>query len=307
MARQLLGVLIGLSLPFFLSNCHKSTDPFSEEDKETSNNESAQESTTNELDDIATSILNSSPISGAAGGKTSATPDDRFSCDGTTIVFSNVNAEKTTGVVTVTFGPDGCTDKKGNVRKGTIVITWSGGRWFQAGSTHTMSLVGYSINDVAIDGSQTVTCIAYRQFPLSVSWSISSDHKATWPDGTSATRSVHKIRKWDHTATEDTFTLTDGILPNGQPAISSAEGKNRHGSTYKVYITSPMIYLGSCAKSNKVFIPVKGQKVVTAIGISGKTRSFTMDYGSGACDNTYTVSTGTIVRTLTAKNDSSGD
>jgi len=26
--------------------------------------------------------------------------------------------------------PDGCTDARGNVRKGQITISWSGGRWF---------------------------------------------------------------------------------------------------------------------------------------------------------------------------------
>jgi hypothetical protein len=306
-ARQLFGLSIALLLPFFFSNCHKFNDPFSEEDKETSNNESAQECTTNELDDIATSILNSSPDSGSAGGRENVTPDDRFSCPGTTIVFSNVSADKTSGVVTITFGPDGCVDKKGNTRKGIIIINWWGGRWYQKGSTHKVKLVDYTINDVTIDGSQTVTCTDYQQFPLSVTWNIASNHTATWPDGTYATRSVHKTRKWVHTATEDTFTLTNGILSNGAPAVNSAEGTNRHGVTFKVYITSPLVYIGSCAKANKVFIPVQGQKVVTAIGSSGKTKSFTMDYGGGACDNTYTVTTGTTVRTLTAKNDSSGD
>ena len=73
------------------------------------------------------------------------------------------------------------------------------------------------------------------------------------------------------------------------------------------YFPGPLVYLGSCAKSSKVFIPVRGQKVITAIGSSGKIKSFTMDYGTGVCDNSYTVTSGTTVRILTAKNDSSGD
>ena len=299
--KQTFNILLLAAASLFFSHCNKSTDPFSNEDKQTSNNESTQESTTNELDDIATSILNSSPISGSPGRVTGAL-DDRFSCNGTTIVFSNVTTDKSAGTVTLTFPADGCADNKGNVRKGSIVIAWSGGRWFKVGSVHSVTLIDYSINDVAISGSQTETCTAFKELPLSVTWTITSNHKATWPDGSSATRKVNKTRRWDHMASEDTYTVTDGTSGN-----YLAEGTNRHGSTFKIYITSPLIYLGSCAKANKVFIPVKGEKVITAISSKGRSKSLTIDFGNGSCDNTYTVTSGTTVRTFTAKNDSSGD
>src|SRR4051812_4243805 len=163
-------------------SCNKINELFSSEDKEVSDNESAQESTVNELDDMATSILNSSAQSGSAGGRT-AMIDDRFACAGVDITFTGVNADKTAGVVTITFPTAGCTDKKGNVRKGTMIVTWSGGRWFKPGSTYTIKLDGYSINDIDITGSQTVTCKEYKATPLTVTWSISAKHTAVWPDG----------------------------------------------------------------------------------------------------------------------------
>src|ERR1044071_1083186 len=83
----------------FLS-CNKISDLFSSEDKEVSDNESAQESTVNELDDMATSVLNNRAASGSAGGRT-AIIDDRFMC--ANVVFTDVNADKTAGTVTVTF------------------------------------------------------------------------------------------------------------------------------------------------------------------------------------------------------------
>lgn len=301
MIKSTFHILLLAAASLFLSQCNKSTDPFSIEDKQTSNNESTQESTTNELDDIGTSILNSSPISGSPG-RVTGTLDDRFSCDGTTIVFSNVSADNSSGTVTLTFPPDGCTDKKGNVRKGSIVINWSGGRWYKVGSVHSVTLSDYSINAVAISGSQTEKCTVFKELPLCVTWTIKSSHKATWPDGSSATRKVNKTRKWEHSASEDTYTVTNGASSN-----YSAEGTNRHGRTFKVYITSPLFYLGSCAKANKIFIPVKGEKVITVIGSTGTTKSLTIDFGNGICDNMYTVTSGTRVRTLTAKNDSSGD
>src|SRR4051812_37710577 len=125
-------------------SCNKINELFSSEDKEVSDNESAQESTVNELDDMATSVLNSSSISGSAGGRT-AMVDDRFTC--ADVVFTDVNADKTWGVVTITFPASGCADKKGNIRKGTMIISWAGGRWFKPGSKYTIKLDGYSIND----------------------------------------------------------------------------------------------------------------------------------------------------------------
>ncbi len=296
--------LLFLSLAIACSNltsCTKDSDSLSNEDSQTSNNESTQESIIDELDDMATSILNNSTMSGAAGGHI-INVDDRFGCDNTTIDFSSVGADKTWGTATITFPVNGCTDKKGNVRKGSIVISWKGGKWFNPGSTHTVTMKDYSINDVVVVGSQKVTCTAYKANPLSVTWTINADHTSLWPDGSTAKRILNKTRKWDHTPSEDTYTVS-----NGPSSMISSEGTNRHGKVYKVYITTPLVYLGSCAKSNKVFIPVKGEKVVTRVSTSGITKSFTINYGDGNCDNAYTVTSGAITKTLTAKNDSSND
>ncbi|HWA35926.1 MAG TPA: hypothetical protein VG737_17405 [Cyclobacteriaceae bacterium] len=289
--------LIAVSVTFL--SCNKINDLFSTEDKEVSDNESAQESTVNELDDMATSVLNGSSVSGSAGGRT-ALADDRFAC--ADIAFSDVNADKTEGVVTITFPANGCQDKKGNVRKGKITIAWTGGRWFKPGSSYTIKLDGYSINDIDITGGSTVLCTDYKANPLTVNWSITAKHTAVWPDGSTATRSVHRNRKWEHTATDDIFTVTNA--PSG---ITCAEGTNRHGFSYKVFITTPLVYVGSCARASKVFIPLSGEKVITCNSKNGKTKSLTINYGVGECDNSYTATVGNISKTLTAKNDSSGD
>ena len=132
-----------------MSSCTKNSDSLSIEESQTSNNESTQEAIIDELDDMATSILNNSSISGSAGGRL-ITVDDRFGCDNTTINFSSVGADKTWGTATITFPVNGCTDRKGNVRKGSIVITWKGGKWFNPGSTHTVTMKDYSINEVTV-------------------------------------------------------------------------------------------------------------------------------------------------------------
>ena len=250
---------------------------------------------------MTTTVLENSPDSGAPGGHTLTLTDDRF-CSGTTINFYDVNPDKTSGKAVITFGPDGCTDKKGNIRKGIIKIAWWGGRWFNQGSTVSVTLENYSINDVEITGTRTTICKSFTMSPLTVTWLLTANHVATWPDGTTSTRRINKTRKWEHSNMEDKFTIT-----NGPTAANAAEGVNRHGREYKVYITSPLVYLGSCARSSKVFIPVKGEKVITQVTSSGKTKSLSIDYGNGTCDNTYTVTSGALVKTLTCKNDSSND
>jgi len=296
-----LSILCFAAFAFIISSCSKSSDNFSAENSQLASNESDQESTTDETDDLAISALNSNATY-AAGGRSETISDDRLSCSGTTIVFSNVNVEKTSGTVTITFGPDGCTDKKGNVRKGQIVITWSGGWWFHQGASHTITLNNYSINGVAIEGTRTVTCTAFTAPSAtiySITWDVVASHTLTWPDNTTATRVVSKTRKWDHTPNGDTFTVTNGV-----GADVAASGTNRHGKAYTVNITSPLIYLGSCVLSNKVFIPVSGVKIITDVT---RNKSLTIDFGAGTCDNSFTVTVDGASRTLTAKNDSSTD
>jgi len=55
-----------------------------------------QESTTSEIDDLTTSILESTPDCGQPGGRIDI-EDDRIACIGTTVTISNINTEKTTG------------------------------------------------------------------------------------------------------------------------------------------------------------------------------------------------------------------
>ncbi len=158
--KVMVSIMLFAMAAFAVSSCSKNSDTFSSQNSQTASNESAQESTTDETDDLATSAMNSDP-SNAAGGRSETISDDRLACDGTTVVFSNVSVDKTSGTVTITFGPNGCTDKKGNVRKGQIIVMWSGGKWFHVGSSHTIAFTNYTVNGVAITGTRTVTCTAF--------------------------------------------------------------------------------------------------------------------------------------------------
>jgi hypothetical protein len=99
--------------------------------------------------------------------------------------------------------------------------------------------------------------------------------KVTYPDGTFALRTANRVRTWNRTLNplEDSWTVT-----------GSSSGTNRKGKTYAMTITKALVYKRSCAITNKVFIPVEGTKELTV-----DTKKVTIDYGTGTCDNTVTV------------------
>lgn len=301
--RFMLSLMLFAMAAFIDSSCSKDSDTFSSENTQTSNNESAQESNSDEVDDLASVALNTQFA--ASGGRIEAVGDDRLNCDGTTIVKSD-GSTASSGTVTITFGPNGCTDGRGNVRKGSIVVAWQGGSWYKPGSTVVITLTNYSINGLGISGTRTLTCTGATGSltDFTITWTIVAEHTFTWTDGTAA-RTVNKTKAWHHTATEDTYTISNGPAGAG-PAGIAAAGTNRHGKAYTMSITSPLVYLASCVKSNKVFLPVSGTKVLTVTD-GTKSAILTVDFGTGTCDNTYTVSVAGQSKTLTAKNDSSGD
>ena len=293
-ALRLVAVAFLFATAAFVTSCKKDADPFSGEVNQTINNESTQDAQQDEVDDIATAQLNESD----PAGKYATTEDGRVSCAKITV---ELGAEKGSGTVVINFdlkpngepNPEGCKDAKGNVRKGKITIHWTGGRWFKIGSVITITLDNYSINGVVINGTRTLSNVTTNVlFPT---WTIVAEHTAEWPNGNMASRTVHKTRKWDIVGGKIIVTQTAG-------ADSAASGTNRHGRNYSVQITQELVFSIDCIISNKVYIPVSGVKVITF-----DNKVVTIDFGSGECDNTFTVTFDGRVRTESARNDDSAD
>jgi hypothetical protein len=283
----------------FITSCTKSaTDPISGEVSQTVNNESTQDSQQDEVDDMSTGQLNKED---SKGGRVQSTDDGRVACAYITIADTTVS-HKISGTLTINFdknangdaNPNGCTDARGNVRKGMIVIAWSGGRWFNPQSTITITLTNYSINGVVINGTRTLNNITSQAHPLILTWTITSDLTSTWPDAATASRQVHKTRAWDILAGTVTVTQTDG-------AASAASGTTRKNVSYTVQITTGLLFNLTCIGTSKVYIPVSGVKVITF-----DNKTVTIDFGSGACDNSFTVTYNGKTDSLAANN-GSGD
>jgi hypothetical protein len=256
--------------------------------------ESSEESISDELDDLAAIAMNSEVE--ASGGRTRTINDDRINCSGTTVTFTNVAIDKTSGTVTIQFGPDGCTDSRGNVRKGMVTINWSGGKWFRPNSMHSITLTGYSINGIGIEGTRAavVSSVTGTLSDFTIVWFVIADNDFTWPDGTTSTRQVGKERAWHHTLSEDTFTIS-----NAQGNDAAVSGTNRRGISYSVSIQTPLVYKATCVRTSKVFLPVSGVKVFSNLETQ---RTVTVDFGSGDCDSKFTVTSEGRSKTVTASN-----
>lgn len=281
-----------------LAACSKSSDPsLSTQQSQTVNNESTQDSQQDETDDISTNALGNTDSPTGREEAFSFT-DARLSC---AIVTHDTTGFKVKGqgTITIDFGT-GCTDKAGNTRAGKIIVSWTGGRWFIPGSSYTITYSGYSINNVKFSDNDTrsVTNVSTTLSPLT--FNVVATHTLTWPDGTTATRAVNKTRQWvrSTTITDDKF-----IVSQTSGSVPAAVGVNRHGVAYSMSITTPLEYDRSCAISSKVFKPVKGVKVITY----DTNKTITVDFGTGTCDNTYTVTADGVTKTVNAKNDSSND
>ena len=269
----------------FLASCQDDKIDFSANDSQNVENEAVSDAYYEDADDMS-SIAVSSDATTLTGGRESAggrkftvSISDlakRFDCAVVTFetaVESSFETPK--GTITIDFGT-GCTDAKGNVRKGKIIINYSGKR-FLAGSSVVTTFADYFINGVKIEGTRTVTNTSASLESNPVFNIVVSGGKAIWPDATFATREVNRTREWNRGDILD--VADDQWIVSG-----TASGTNRNGRSYQMEITKPLVYKRECAISDKVFIAVEGTKVLTV-----ESKQITIDYGDGACDKLVTI------------------
>ena len=241
----------------------------------------------------ATSGSREADISGRSEGST-VPNDGRFTGATVTLTFAtdgtNVAGTGTIhGYIVIDFGT-GVTDLRGNVRKGKIKIEFKGRR-FLPGSTIITTLDGYYINGIKIEGTRTVTVaatssLAQPKFNVAI-----TDGKVIWTDGTFATREAFRTLTLTSLTGDFTVSQTDG-----KPY--AAAGTNRHGKTYQVTITKPLVYKRTCAASNKIFIAVEGTKVLTT-----DSKTITIEYGDGTCDRKVTLTSNSKSMEVTVNGD----
>jgi hypothetical protein len=245
------------------SNEEESAPAVSSDEKETASFEAQDDYYFSDADDLATAAFIKEDNANA-GGKTSTD----VSLIGAIVLHSGTVSN---GSLSIDFG-SGCTDLRGNVRKGTITVTHVGA-WNEEGAQWTITFSGYSINGITLEGTRKVTVINVTEFSVTHDVEL-LDGSISWPDGISATRTCHYIRERKH----DENHILDRLIVYGE-----AQGTLRNGRGYSIEITEELIYDRSCIESG-VFIAVQGKKI-----IKHGERELTVDYGDGTCDNMVTL------------------
>ena len=265
-----------------LSACEDRID-FTRSDSDNVENEAATDSYFEDTDDMATLAVSAEggALNGsreASNGRNGVRPNDkRFDCATVTFEFASDNSQTTPhGFITIDFGT-GCTDQRGNVRKGKIRVEFKGRR-FLPGSQIITTLDGYSINEVKLEGVRTVTNISGSTEENPKLNILLTGGKATWTTSSGeqvATREVNRTREWIRA----TNPANDQWFVTG-----TAAGTNRNGKVYEMKITKRMVYKRECALGARVFIAVEGTKELVVDG-----KEIVIDYGSGACDRLVTI------------------
>lgn len=201
--------------------------------------------------------------------------DERL-CDDTILKIFNKN-KLNPDTLSVDFGAVGCSDAKGNVRKGKIIITYSGDR--KLGGTTFFS--DFYLNGKKIEGVRSVELV--KLLPPTFNVSLVAG-KVTWPDGTFATRESSHFREWNPNLNEAENSFIS-ILKGGK-----ANGINRDGKQFRMEITDDLVFKRSCiAPPNLIMIPVSGMKEFKFTNAEGLTKTIIVDFGDGACDKNATV------------------
>ena len=265
----------------FLMSCDNNKFDFASSDSENVENEAVSDSYADDADDISSVALSADDAT--LNGKVSSNgrrvfkvtdPAKRLDCAEVSIELAADNSTTTPkGTITIDFGT-GCTDARGNVRKGIIRIKYNGRRFLPTSTVET-TFEGYYINDVKIEGTRTVTNISGSTESAPKYTIVLVGGKTTWPDGTFATREVNRTREWIRATTP----LLDSWIITG-----TASGTNRKSRVYSMEITKPLVFKRECASSRKVSIAVEGTKELTVDG-----KLVVIDYGDGTCDNKVTI------------------
>lgn len=206
------------------------------------------------------------------------TVDDPRICSGATVTIEpspNSTVQNPSGVITINFGV-GCTDQRGNVRSGKLIITYLGRR-FQPGSTVVITTDNYYINAIKLEGTRTLTNISGStenapKFQIEL-----VDGKATFVDGSIAFREATLTREW----VRGTTPSEDQLRVEG-----SASGITRRERNYVMEIQETIVFKRGCG------FPVSGVKLFTVDG-----KAITIDYGDGTCDRSVTYTVGDRTRT----------
>ena len=193
-----------------------------------------------------------------------------------------VTKDEEAQTITIDFG-DGCEGRRGRIRSGVIIITWTGTRG-EAGFTKVVTFENFFVDGVQVEGTRTSVNVSGSDANPKIHNVTLVGGQLTFEDGTIATRDADHTRTWEET--EDDVIKTK---------YGNASGINLDGLQYSKVVdeSNPLLFKRSCKESG-IFAPVSG---ITTISVEGEEDKI-IDYGDGTCDNIATVTQGDVTEEI---------
>lgn len=263
-------ILSTVILFFTLSSCRKDIADISES---LGNDFGLAEQSYNDVNQMSEEAYSGSLNSFKTGETSDIT---RGICD--TVIVDTINR-----VITIDFGPSNCTCGDGKNRRGKVIINYTG-RYKDAGSVHTITFDNYFVNDNKIEGTKTVTNMG-TNISGNYYYNIAINGSIVKADGSGTITWVsNRVRTWANgystaTRSDDVYSVT-----------GDASGTTAAGDAFTANISSALTIDLSC--THKI---TAGSIIFGKIG--GVDR--TINFGTGTCDNTFTISASGRTRALT--------
>ncbi len=188
--------------------------------------------------------------------------------------------------LTIRFGPSDCSCLDGRMRRGTIIVSYSG-QYKNSGMLHTITFDHYYVNDNEMTGSiktirvdTTVTGNWYYKVIVADSMNVSLDplnsKYVTW------TGSL--VRKWVQGYLTTSDRGDDIFSISGNATLTRPNGHQ-----FSCDIATPLQFAMGCDFAESGVVDVTGYNPPMRV----------LNYGSGTCDNTALLNINTNVYTLT--------
>lgn len=176
-------------------------------------------------------------------------------------------------VTTIDFGT-GCTNAHGDTRKGKIIISHTG-PYRDSGTVIHITTDNYYLNGNKININKTITNNGLNERG-NLTITIHSVRTILYPDGTTSTSTFDKVREWLQGANTPRDFSDDVYRVTG-----SGTHISRSGVVYDATTITPLIRRVVCHQF------VSGDVKIVRHAL--KTRYCVIDYGTGECDDTATV------------------
>jgi len=205
---------------------------------------------------------------------------------------ATVVEDEENNIKTVTFSDD-CEGKRGQVRSGSMIITYSETQG-ETGSFRQVTYDNFYLNGVKIEGIRRTEILSVDESSKTMLTTV-SDGKMIYEDGTFKTRESAMTRYVHFENDKKTYSTLSG----------SKSGISTEGVEFSMEITTPIKFVYDCfstGERKRGKVPVEGIKVTT----SGN-ELISTDFGDGTCDTLVEVTKDGEVETLDLKDIKRGE